>query len=70
MGHILQKTSICGMNISDTLSFTSYATILFLQHFDIMIDDKYYPRERGALGKVDTLISYHVSGVNVINAVL
>ena len=33
-------------------------------------DDKYYPRERGALGKVDTLISYHVSGVNVINAVL
>ena len=37
MGHILQKTSICGMNISDTLSFTSYATILFLQHFDIMM---------------------------------
>ena len=25
------------MNISDTLSFTSYATILFLQHFDIMM---------------------------------
>ena len=31
--------------------------------------DKYYPREQGALGKVDTLISCHVSGVNVINAV-
>ena len=37
MGHISQKTSICGMNISDTLSFTSYATILFLQNFEIMM---------------------------------
>ena len=32
-----QKMSICGKNITQTLSFTLYATILLLHHFDIMM---------------------------------
>ena len=33
-----QRTSKCGMNISDTLGCTSCATFLFLPHFDIICD--------------------------------
>ena len=62
LGYMLQKITICSKNISETLSFTSYATILLLQTD--------YPREPGAQGKVDILISCHVSELNVINAVL
>ena len=33
-----KRTSKCGKNISDTLSCTSYATFLFLPHFDVICD--------------------------------
>ena len=33
-----QKTSKCGKNISDTLGYASYATFLFLPHFDVICD--------------------------------
>ena len=34
----LQRTSKCGKNISDTLSWASCATFLFLPHFDVICD--------------------------------
>ena len=33
-----QRTSKCGMNISDTLGCASCATFLFLPHFDVICD--------------------------------
>ena len=33
-----QKTSKCGKNISDTLSYALCATFLFLPHFDVICD--------------------------------
>ena len=33
-----QKTSKCGKNISDTLSYASCATFLFLPHFEVICD--------------------------------
>ena len=33
-----QKMSKCGKNISDTPSYASCATILFLLHFDVICD--------------------------------
>ena len=33
-----QKTSKCGKDISDTLSYASCATFLFLPHFDVICD--------------------------------
>ena len=33
-----QKTSKCGKNISDTLSYTLCATFLFLPHFEVICD--------------------------------
>ena len=33
-----QKTPKCGKNLSDTLGYASFATFLFLPHFDVICD--------------------------------